>query len=458
MRTPRPDTIVAVATPPGRGGIGVVRISGPRVPRIAERLLGKLPPPRLATKARFRDAKGRTLDRGLALYFPAPNSYTGDHVLELHGHGGPVLLDALVARACALGARPAGPGEFTERAFRNGKLDLAQAEAVADLIEAGSEAAARAAARSLEGAFSRQLAALDERLTELRGFVEAALDFPTEELDFMSEAGVAGQVEALGAALIALRARARQGAKLREGLSVAIAGRPNAGKSSLLNLLTGSDVAIVTAVPGTTRDLLRERVHLDGLPLHLVDTAGLRAAHERKEADAVEVEGMRRAKAEFARADRVLLVVTGAELAAELAALRAELPAGVPVTIVRNKIDLSGEPCGVTEEGDGADRVPVVRVSALTGEGLDDLREHLKQAAGYAPVGEDQVSARRRHLEALDMAAAHLAAARQHAELRAGELVAEELKQAHHALGSIVGATSSDALLGQIFGSMCIGK
>jgi tRNA modification GTPase len=456
MRKPRPDTIVAIATPPGRGGIGVVRVSGPRVPRIAAKLLGTLPEPRFATRARFRDARGRALDRGLALYFPAPNSYTGDAVLELHGHGGPVLLDALVARICRLGARPAGPGEFTQRAYLNGKLDLAQAEAVADLIEAGSEAAARAAARSLEGAFSRQVTALDERLAALRGFVEAALDFPTEELDFMSEAGVAGQVEALGETLIALRARARQGSRLREGMNIAIAGRPNAGKSSLLNLLTGSDAAIVTAVPGTTRDLLRERVHLDGMPLHLVDTAGLRAAHERDRADAVEHEGMRRAKAEFARADRVLLVVADDTPDAEVAALRAELPAGVPVTLVRNKIDLSGAPAGVVEEG--ADRQAVVRLSALTGEGLDGLREHLKAAAGYAPVGEDQVSARRRHLEALDRAAAHLATARQHAELRAGELVAEELKLAHDALGSIVGATSSDALLGQIFGSMCIGK
>jgi tRNA modification GTPase len=454
MRKPRPDTIVAIATPPGRGGIGVVRISGSRVPRIAAKLLGKLPTPRLATHARFRDAKGRTLDRGLVLYFPAPNSYTGEAVLELHGHGGPVLLDALVARACKLGARPAAPGEFTQRAFLNGKLDLAQAEAVADLIEAGSEAAARAAARSLEGAFSREVEALDERLAELRGFVEAALDFPTEELDFISEAGVAGQVEDLGEILIALRARASQGSRLREGLNVAIAGRPNAGKSSLLNLLTGSDAAIVTAVPGTTRDLLRERVHLDGLPLHLVDTAGLRAAHEHHEAGAVEAEGMRRAKAEFARADRVLLVIEDDAPAAQVAQLRAELPLEVPITIVRNKIDLTGSAAGVAEEGG----LPVVRLSALSGEGLDQLREHLKQVAGYAPVGEDQVSARRRHLEALDLAAAHLAAARQHAELRAGELVAEELKQAHLALGSIVGATSSDALLGRIFGSMCIGK
>jgi len=448
-RRARPDTIVAIATPPGRGGIGVVRVSGPRAKRIAEKLIGKLPQARLATRARFRDAKGRTLDRGLALFFPSPGSYTGEDVLELHGHGGPVLLDALVARACRLGARPAAPGEFTQRAFLNGKLDLAQAEAVADLIEAGSDAAARAAARSLEGAFSREVVALDERLTELRGFVEAALDFPTEELDFMSEAGVAGQVEALGLALLALRSRARQGARLREGLSIAIAGRPNAGKSSLLNLLTGSDAAIVTAEPGTTRDLLRERVHLDGMPLHLVDTAGLRAAP-----GVVEAEGIRRAKAEFARADRVLLVVEDDAPDFQVAQLRAELPAGVPITLVRNKIDLTGGLAGVAEEGGQ----PVVRLSALSGEGLDQLREHLKQVAGYAPVGEDQVSARRRHLEALDRAAVHLAAARQHAELRAGELVAEELKQAHLALGSIVGATSSDALLGQIFSSFCIGK
>jgi tRNA modification GTPase len=449
----RTDTIVAIATAPGRGGIGVVRISGPRVPRIARRLIGRLPTPRLATRARFRAGDGATLDRGLALYFPAPNSYTGEAVLELHGHGGPVLLDALVARACALGARPAAPGEFTQRAFRNGKLDLAQAEAVADLIEAGSEAAARAAARSLEGALSREVAALDERLAELRGFVEAALDFPTEELDFMSEAGVAGQVAAIAAALDALRARAGQGARLREGFSVAIAGRPNAGKSSLLNLLTGSDAAIVTPVPGTTRDLLRERVHLDGLPLHLTDTAGLRALRE-EAADAVEAEGIRRAQAEFRRTDHVLLVVDASAPRADLGALRAELPPATPHTVVRNKIDLTGEAAGLAEEG-GA---PVVRLSALTGEGLDALREHLKRCAGYAPAGSDGLSARRRHLEALARGAAHLATAAEHAELRAGELVAEELRGAHQALGEIVGATTSDALLGRIFAGMCIGK
>jgi len=360
-----------------------------------------------------------------------------------------VLLDALVARACKLGARPAAPGEFTQRAFLHGKLDLAQAEAVADLIEAGSLAAARAAVRSLEGALSRAVLALDERLAELRGFVEAALDFPTEELDFMSEAGVVGQVDALLVELEALRAQAGQGARLREGYCVAIAGRPNAGKSSLLNLLTGSDAAIVTPLPGTTRDLLRERVHLDGLPLHLTDTAGLRESP-----DQVEAEGIRRAQAEFRRVDRVLLVVDASAAAADLAALRAELPAEVPATVVRNKIDLTGEVAGLAEH----DGVATVRLSALTGEGLDALREHLKAVAGYAPTGEDQLGARRRHLDALALCAAHLAAAREHAELHAGELVAEELRGAHQALGSIVGITTSDALLGRIFGQMCIGK
>jgi tRNA modification GTPase len=443
------DTIAAVATPPGRGGIGVVRISGPRTRAIAEGVLGKLPAPHRASFARFRDADGQAIDEGLALFFPAPHSYTGEDVLELHGHGGPVVLDMLLSRALALGARPARAGEFTERAFLNGRLDLAQAEAVADLIDAGSQAAARAALRSLEGEFSKQVQALTERLIQLRVHVEAAIDFPEEEIDFLADEKIGSGVAALDADLERLLAAAQQGQLLHDGMVLVLAGRPNAGKSSLLNALTQRDAAIVSDIPGTTRDVLREHIQLDGLPLHVVDTAGLRAAR-----DAIEAEGVRRARAELARADRVLLIVDDTQPRGDDAELLQELPPSLARTVVRNKIDLTGRTPAIAPR----DGVTEISLSAKTGDGLELLRRHLKECVGYHPAAEGGFSARRRHLDAIRRAQAHLATARRHAETRAGELLAEELRQAQQALSEITGAFTADDLLGRIFASFCIGK
>lgn len=443
------DTIAAVATPPGAGGVGVLRVSGPAVPALARDLLGRTPQPRHAHLAAFRDAAGAVLDRGLLLYFPAPRSYTGEHVLELHAHGSPVVLDLLLRRVCALGARPARAGEFSERAFLNGKLDLAQAEAVADLIAAGSEAAARAALRSLEGAFSTRVQTLLEALTRLRVHVEAAIDFPEEEIDFLADPAIAAQLEALRADLAALLAEARRGVRLADGLHVAIVGRPNAGKSSLLNALAASERAIVTDVPGTTRDVLRERVQLDGIELTLADTAGLRDS-----GDAVEREGMRRARAELERADLALLVSDAAHAEADLALLAA-LPPEVARVVVVNKIDLDGAASRRETRG----REVWLWLSALTGAGLDLLREELKRHAGLGEGAAGAFSARTRHVLALERVAAHLeAAALTLAATRAGELAAEELRQAQRALGEITGEFTSDDLLGAIFSSFCIGK
>ncbi len=449
------DTIVAPATAPGRGGIGVVRLSGPGVPVIASALLGgRLPEPRRATLATFRDGAGEAIDSGLALYFPAPHSYTGEAVLELHGHGGPAVLASLVARAIELGARRAEPGEFTRRAYLNDKLDLAQAEAVADLIDAGSQAAARAALRSLQGAFSSEVHGLVEGLIELRVWVEAAIDFPEEDIDFLADPALVARVEALRARFDAVTQAARQGRVLRDGLTVVIAGRPNAGKSSLLNALAGHEAAIVTDLPGTTRDVVREQLDLDGLPLQVLDTAGLRVAGEGP-ADVVEAEGIRRTRAEIARADRVLFVVDAATDPAATAYTdeRATLPEGVPVTLVFNKVDL---PTALEVVVPGVDAQ--LRLSARTGEGLAALRAHLQAAIGYSPTDTGAVSARARHLEALTRARATLEAACTLLAQRRGELVAEELRLAQRALGEITGEFTSDDLLGRIFGSFCIGK
>ena len=449
------DTIVAPATAPGRGGIGVVRLSGPGVPAIAAALLGgRLPEPRRATLATFRDGAGEAIDSGLALYFPGPHSYTGEAVLELHGHGGPAVLAALVARAIELGARRAEPGEFTRRAYLNDKLDLAQAEAVADLIDAGSQAAARAALRSLQGAFSAEVHGLVEGLIELRVWVEAAIDFPEEDIDFLADPALSARVEALRARFDAVTQAARQGRVLRDGLTVVIAGRPNAGKSSLLNALAGHEAAIVTDLPGTTRDVVREQLDLDGLPLQVLDTAGLRVAGEGP-ADVVEAEGIRRTRAEIARADRVLFVVDAATDPAATAytAERTTLPEGVPVTLVFNKVDLATAEGVVVPDVDAQ-----LRLSARTGEGLAALRAHLQAAIGYSPTDTGAVSARARHLEALTRARAALEAACTLLAARRGELVAEELRLAQRSLGEITGEFTSDDLLGRIFGSFCIGK
>jgi tRNA modification GTPase len=446
-----PDTIAAIASAPGRGAVGVIRVSGPDVPHIAQEILGFLPMPRLAQVANFRSSSGEALDRGLALYFPAPASYTGEHVLELQGHGGALIVDLLLRRLLGMGCRMARPGEFSERAFLNGKIDIAQAEAVADLIDAGTTAAARAAVRSMQGEFSARINALQAQITELRTLVEAAIDFPDEELEFLPGSVLGRSVADILIGFESIAAAARQGALLREGFNVVIAGRPNAGKSSLLNNLVGDEIAIVTDQPGTTRDVLRQQVHLDGLPLNLIDTAGLRAT-----ADAAEAEGVRRALNEVDRADRVLYILDAAvstplDWRAELQAL----PPGVPVTLVFNKIDLSGAASSADESLDP----PQVFLSAKTGEGVALLREHLKSRAGYVSGESGALSARRRHLDALRRAEACVEqAARTLTATRAFELFAEELRRAQLALGEITGEFSSDDLLGEIFSSFCIGK
>jgi tRNA modification GTPase len=455
-----PDTIVAVASAAGRGAVGVIRVSGPRVPQIAAGILGGLPAPRRARFSSFLDAQGGSVDEGLALYFPAPASYTGEHVLELQGHGGALVVDMVLKRLLELGCRMARPGEFSERAFLNGKIDIAQAEAIADLIDAGTAAAARAAVRSLQGEFSARVDDLKTRITELRAYVEAAIDFPDEEIDFLSDKALGERLAAVFAAFDSITAAALQGALLREGLNVVIAGKPNAGKSSLLNRLAGEEVAIVTDVPGTTRDVLRQHVNLDGLPLNLVDTAGLRTA-----TDVVEAEGVRRARNEMARADRVLYLVDagiagtagteGEKDSAQWGDEPEQLPAGVPVTLVFNKIDLTGAPAQLDETA----RPPRVFLSARTGAGLELLRSHLKASAGYRELDSGAFAARRRHLDALSRARQHVqSAADILSSTRAFELFAEDLRLAQHALGEITGEFTSEDLLGEIFGSFCIGK
>jgi tRNA modification GTPase len=443
------DTIVAVASAPGRGAIGVIRVSGSKVPQLAAGILGALPAPRRAHLCAFLDQHGNAIDEGIALYFPAPASYTGEHVLELHGHGGALIVDLVMQRLLELGCRMARPGEFSERAFWNGKIDIAQAEAIADLIDAGTTAAARAAVRSMQGEFSARIADLTAEILALRVFVEAAIDFPDEEIDFLSGEALRSRLAAVFAAFDSITAQARQGALLRDGLNVVIAGKPNAGKSSLLNRLAGDEVAIVTDLPGTTRDVLRRPVHFDGLPVNLIDTAGLRAA-----VDVVEAEGVRRARCEIERADRVLYILDASIDADGWAPDLAQLPAGIPVTLVFNKIDLipalprieAGEP-------------PRIYLSALTGAGLDLLRGHLKETAGYLEPESGALAARRRHLDALGRARAHVrAAADSLRESFAFELFAEDLRLAQHALGEITGEFTSEDLLGEIFSSFCIGK
>lgn len=445
------DTIAAIATPPGQGGVGVVRISGPQVPAIAQQLLGRLPQARHAGLHALCAADGMLIDQGVVLYFAAPASFTGEHVLELQGHGGPVVLDLLLQRVLELGARPARPGEFSERAFLNDKLDLAQAEAIADLIESSTAQAARAAVRSLQGAFSARVETLIEAVTRLRMYVEAAIDFPEEEIDFLSDANLQQDLSALRADFDDMLMRTQQGQLLRDGMTLVIAGRPNAGKSSLLNALAGSETAIVTEIPGTTRDLLREHIQLDGMPLHIIDTAGLHDSD-----DPVEQAGMQRARQAMEHADRVLLVIDDRPgYSPADAAILGGLPAGVAHTRVFNKIDLTGRAPGM----DAAAQVASIAVSVQTGAGMDVLRAHLKDCAGFSDHVAGSFSARRRHLDALQRARAHVEAGWQQLQrYHAGELLAEELRQAQQVLGEITGAVSSDDLLGRIFSSFCIGK
>ncbi|MBT8081644.1 MAG: tRNA uridine-5-carboxymethylaminomethyl(34) synthesis GTPase MnmE [Gammaproteobacteria bacterium] len=436
------DTIVAAATPPGTGGVGVVRVSGDDVEQIARTMLGSLPEPRTATYRSFRNEAGERIDAGLALYFPAPASFTGESVLELHGHGGPVVVSLLVDAVVELGARQAQPGEFSKRAFLNGKLDLVQAEAIADLIASGTAQAARAALRSLAGRFSAAINALAEQLVRLRMHVEAAIDFPEEEIDFLSDDALLARIDECAEAFGTLVSEARQGRVLRDGFQVVIVGKPNAGKSSLLNLLSGQEAAIVTEIAGTTRDVLREQIDVDGLAVDIVDTAGLR-----DDPDLIEAEGIRRAKEALGNADAVLWIqdVTGA------GPDRPDMPDGAPVTIVHNKIDKSGDEPGLR---DGE-----VWISAQTGAGVDALRRRIRELAGYENLGEGAFTARRRHVRALRRAHEHFLAGRKALdERRSGELMAEELRLAHDALGEITGASTADDLLGRIFSKFCIGK
>ena len=432
------DTIAAIATPAGRGGIGIVRISGPGAVRIAQALLGRLPAPRHAELAPFADAHGEPIDEGLALYFPAPASYTGEDLLELHGHGGPVVMGTLLAACLDAGARLAEPGEFTRRAFLEGKIDLAQAEAVADLIDAASREAARSALRSLSGEFSAAIGGLQRKMVELRALTEAQLDFPEEELDDVHRHDTAERLQAVRASLDEVLARSRQGSLLRSGVHAVLVGTPNVGKSSLLNRLAGEERAIVTPVPGTTRDALREPIQIDGVPLVLVDTAGLRAS-----ADEIERLGMARTQQELGRADIVIVVH---EAGSHERITQPIAPEAARIDVY-NKADLYPD-----------FRVPAgaLAVSAKTGQGLGELRRAMLRAAGWSAAGESVFLARERHLRSLTSASAHLASAASH-QAR-WELLAEDLRLAHKELAAITGEFTSDDLLGEIFSRFCIGK
>lgn len=450
------DTIVAQATAPGRGGVGIIRVSGPQAAFVAKQVTGMDLKPRYAQYLSFKDADGTELDQGIALYFPNPHSFTGEDVLELQGHGGPVVMDMLIKRILAIpGLRPARPGEFSERAFLNDKLDLTQAEAIADLIDASSEQAAKSALQSLQGQFSKRINTLVESLIHLRIYVEAAIDFPEEEIDFLADGKVSADLQAIIDNLAAVRQEANQGAIMREGMKVVIAGRPNAGKSSLLNALSGKDSAIVTDIAGTTRDVLREHIHIDGMPLHIIDTAGLREA-----SDEVEKIGIERAWEEIKQADRVLFMVDGTTTEATdpkeiWPDFVDRLPDHMGMTVIRNKVDQTGETLGLFQES----QPTLIRLSAKTGQGVEALRTHLKQCMGFTGNQEGGFMARRRHLDALERAAEHLAIGQQQLEgYMAGEILAEELRIAQQHLNEITGEFSSDDLLGRIFSSFCIGK
>lgn len=445
------DAIAAIATPPGRGGVGIVRVSGPGLAPFVAALAGKLPAPRRAARADFLAADGQPLDTGLILWFPAPHSFTGEDVVELHGHGGPVVMQTLLARCVELGARLAAPGEFARRAFENDKIDLAQAEGIADLIEAASAQAARSALRSLSGEFSRAVRAIVDQLVELRMLIEATLDFPDEDIpaeELLADIGAVSRLEKLQADLAALRSRARQGAVLRTGLHVVLAGLPNVGKSSLLNRLAGEERAIVTEIAGTTRDAVRETIQVEGIPLHVIDTAGLRETD-----DAVEKIGIERTWREIERADVILQIVDArAGITPADRAIAARLPAGIERVVVENKCDLA-ELAPARHESGGQVHL---RLSAKTGAGIGLLHDELLRVAGWVGHGEDVLLARERHLEALAVAAEKSARAAR--RLDRLELAAEELRLAQHALSSITGEFTADDLLGEIFGRFCIGK
>ncbi|MAI36167.1 tRNA uridine-5-carboxymethylaminomethyl(34) synthesis GTPase MnmE [Alteromonas sp.] len=454
------DTITAQATAPGRGGVGIIRVSGPKAKEVAHALVPCELTPRQAAYTSFIDSKKAVIDQGIALFFKGPNSFTGEDVLELQGHGGQVVMDMLINAVLATGcARLANPGEFSEQAFLNDKLDLAQAEAIADLIDASSQQAARSALRSLQGEFSTQIQTLSDQIIHLRMYVEAAIDFPEEEIDFLSDGKVSGDLSAIVQSLASVREQAKQGSLLREGMQVVIAGRPNAGKSSLLNALAGRESAIVTDIAGTTRDVLKEHIHIDGMPVHIIDTAGLRESP-----DKVEQIGIERAWQAISDADHVLFVVDSTatsiidpfEIWPEF---MQRLPLGIPVTVVRNKADLStldvGQSTVATQQGD----ISVINLSAKQGDGVDTLKSHLATTMGFDTTTEGQFIARRRHIDALDQANNHVTTGEQQLhDAMAGELLAEELRLAHQALCEITGEFTSDDLLGKIFSSFCIGK
>ena len=448
MRPADAEVIAAVATAQGRGGIGVVRVSGPGLEGLARSLLGKVPRPRVATRAEFIGEDGRPIDDGIALFYPAPASYTGEDVLELQGHGGPVVMQMLLRRCIGLGARLAEPGEFTRRAFLNDKLDLAQAEGVADLIESATETAARCALRSLRGEFSAVIDALEAQLVELRMLVEATLDFPEEEVDAVDREQVRARLSRLRTEVARALAQGRQGSVLRSGLQVVLAGQPNVGKSSLLNRLAGEELAIVTPIPGTTRDAVRQNIQIEGVPLNIIDTAGLRET-----SDEVEAMGISRTWQAIDRADVLLLVVDAAAgMAAPDRAIVGRLPKRLPRVVVFNKIDLTGEEATAASLGDETH----VRLSAKTGAGLELLRRALLSVAGWQATGEDAFMARERHLFALTRAAECLERAA--GVIERPELFAEELRLTHRELGAITGEFTSDDLLGEIFSRFCIGK
>ncbi len=441
-------TICALASALGQGGIGVVRVSGPQSGAIAQTMLGRIPKARYAHYGSFFNQEGIEIDKGVALFFPGPHSFTGEDVLELQGHGGILVMRSLLESAMALGAVAAEPGEFSKRAFLNGKMDLVQAEAVADIIDASSEQSARSALRSLSGEFSNQVNALTKALIELRVFVEATIDFSDEEIDFLASGEVKLKVEQIESDIQNILSSAEQGAILREGLTVAIAGKPNAGKSSLLNALTQVSSAIVTDIAGTTRDVLKETIHVNGMPLNIIDTAGLHISE-----DKIEQEGIKRAHSEIERADVVLMVFDAQDKTPDLSILPSGIE-GKPIILIKNKVDLTGESTGITHN----DEQTQLSLSAKQSKGIDLLRQELSSIAGLSDTGEGVLLARKRHIIALESALDSTRYALDQLNNNASELVAEDLRQAAQYLGSITGEFSSDDLLGEIFSSFCIGK